>query len=83
MLLAGRGWSTGAIGTVITLGAIVGMVAVLDSTQGWSLPRGLWYPAPARWELPCIHTVMCSPVRAGKTSCFTTFNLVVRQLGDQ
>ncbi len=28
VLLAGRGWSTGAIGTVITLGAIVGMVAV-------------------------------------------------------
>ena len=28
VLLASRGWSTGAIGTVITLGAIVGMVAV-------------------------------------------------------
>jgi predicted MFS family arabinose efflux permease len=28
VLLAGRGWSTGAIGTVITLGAIVGMCTV-------------------------------------------------------
>ena len=28
VLLAGRGWSTGAIGMVITLGAIAGMVAV-------------------------------------------------------
>jgi MFS family permease len=28
VLLAGRGWTTGAIGTVITLGAIVGMCAV-------------------------------------------------------
>ncbi len=28
VLLASRGWSSGAIGTVITLGAIVGMVAV-------------------------------------------------------
>lgn len=28
VLLAGRGWTTGTIGTVITLGAIVGMLTV-------------------------------------------------------
>ncbi|HEY3995725.1 MAG TPA: MFS transporter, partial [Mycobacterium sp.] len=28
VLLQGRGWSTGSIGAVITLGAIVGMLAV-------------------------------------------------------
>jgi MFS family permease len=28
VLLAGRGWTTGAIGAVITLGAVVGMIAV-------------------------------------------------------
>lgn len=55
VLLASRGWSTGAIGAVITLGAIVGMITVV--------PAGALVDATTR-KRACVITVGLGAVAA-------------------
>ncbi|MCV7412889.1 MFS transporter [Mycobacterium florentinum] len=52
VLLQSRGWSTGAIGAVITLGAIVGMVAVA--------PAGAFVDATTRKRACVIAVAVCT-----------------------